>query len=501
MAIKFPLKMSDGTLVKTIEDLRDHFDLVSVLGYYKDGRLIKWLRNDFCDKEAVQLENLTVDSSELPKKLCDILGVPFSEISNSNLNLNDIARNTERLNHLKQFTSDETILENADSVAFSQNELTDLLQAGRKKIYLCGDHFNIPGSAGGITYVGVNKPSVKFSEEIIEGGIDFQNLCFDITNYLNDDEQFIYAFKKNLTLGVKLLRMDADAGIADAQRKLGECYYYGNGVAVDKQKAMEWFIKAANQGSKTAIEILKEESKNGDKNATEWLEKEQNKKNSEIIKLEIKKICIVTAPGIWSYTSTQFMEKRLLPSDMKKFNNGHIKIINQEISVFDPDMIVVSDGIAIHASKPETVILSLADFYCGYWIPRKSDGKAEQYVAICEYHDNYRISLYFIPDTGTIEKEVFKASWTNFSDDLQNKILHCNFFKTKNVDSHDIAVYRIFEDMKGDKSEKLDVIKSKRNDSKFVKFIDADWVRKLQDPIEQNQAVERLKDFKKRLRK
>ena len=45
MAVKFPLIMSDGTPVRTIEELREHFDLEAVLGYYSNGRLIKWLED------------------------------------------------------------------------------------------------------------------------------------------------------------------------------------------------------------------------------------------------------------------------------------------------------------------------------------------------------------------------------------------------------------------------------------------------------------------------
>lgn len=39
--IKFPLKMPDGTEARTIEDLRKHFGLKTVLSYYSNGRLVK----------------------------------------------------------------------------------------------------------------------------------------------------------------------------------------------------------------------------------------------------------------------------------------------------------------------------------------------------------------------------------------------------------------------------------------------------------------------------
>ena len=47
MAVKFPLKMADGTMVRTLEDLREHFDLTTVLSYYDNGRLVKWLENGY----------------------------------------------------------------------------------------------------------------------------------------------------------------------------------------------------------------------------------------------------------------------------------------------------------------------------------------------------------------------------------------------------------------------------------------------------------------------
>ena len=38
--IRFPLEMPDGTQVRTLQDLKEHFDLVSALEYYKSGKLL-----------------------------------------------------------------------------------------------------------------------------------------------------------------------------------------------------------------------------------------------------------------------------------------------------------------------------------------------------------------------------------------------------------------------------------------------------------------------------
>lgn len=43
--IKFALTMKDGTKVRTLNELREHFDLERVIGYFLDGRLQKWLED------------------------------------------------------------------------------------------------------------------------------------------------------------------------------------------------------------------------------------------------------------------------------------------------------------------------------------------------------------------------------------------------------------------------------------------------------------------------
>ena len=79
MAVKIPLKMSDGTPVRTIEELREHFNLADVLGYYSNGRLIKWLTDWYYDEEAKKVKALYSTSGVFHKNLCGIFGVDYSK--------------------------------------------------------------------------------------------------------------------------------------------------------------------------------------------------------------------------------------------------------------------------------------------------------------------------------------------------------------------------------------------------------------------------------------
>ena len=56
----------------------------------------------------------------------------------------------------------------------------------------------------------------------------------------------------------------AKAGDAEAQYKLGDCYYWGEeGVVEDKVEAVKWYRKAAEQGNVNAKKALEHISANG----------------------------------------------------------------------------------------------------------------------------------------------------------------------------------------------------------------------------------------------
>ena len=51
---------------------------------------------------------------------------------------------------------------------------------------------------------------------------------------------------------VKWYRLAADQGDAEAQWMLGDCYYFGTGIREDKQEAVKWYRLAAGQGNAEA---------------------------------------------------------------------------------------------------------------------------------------------------------------------------------------------------------------------------------------------------------
>mgnify|MGYP001768949990 FL=1 len=55
--------------------------------------------------------------------------------------------------------------------------------------------------------------------------------------------------EQNYNKAMKCFMDAAELGHGDAQHKLGDCYYEGKGVEENPEKAIEWYEKAAEQGN------------------------------------------------------------------------------------------------------------------------------------------------------------------------------------------------------------------------------------------------------------
>ena len=142
--VKIPLVMKNGEKAKDMESLRENFDVETVVGYFLDGKLSKWLNDRYYEEEAEAIAQLERDDPHLASKLCNIFGVEYT--GGDAIDTEEIIRQKERLAHLRQLTDDEEILRHIDRVAFDQEELAELYDRGVETIYLCEGNFKIPKS-------------------------------------------------------------------------------------------------------------------------------------------------------------------------------------------------------------------------------------------------------------------------------------------------------------------------------------------------------------------
>lgn len=213
--VKFPLEMANGVHVRTIEELKDNFEINKVVGYFLEGKLQTWLTDRYYDEEAEQIGELRTDDPEITKKISEIFEIEYVEAEE--VDVDKIASDNERIAKIKQFTDDEDIIKNFDKVAFTQEELADLYDAGMQTIYLCEGEFKIPKAKQELNYIvfggaKTNLPEKKQEEpkielpkecveiiskleEIIKTTREPQVYADSVSTYVEDDEDWEYNFK------------------------------------------------------------------------------------------------------------------------------------------------------------------------------------------------------------------------------------------------------------------------------------------------------------------
>ena len=178
--IKFALEMADGAKVRgNIDELREHFDIESVVRYFLSGKLIEWLDDRYYESEAEALEQIDKDSPDFRNQLCEALGVEYK--ADDDLDVASLERLNEKRAILRQMTDDEEIIKNANKTALTQEDLADLLDMGEDLIYLCGEEFTIPARVKNKKYIGVLRAPqitirVNSQDDLNEKGILFENV-------------------------------------------------------------------------------------------------------------------------------------------------------------------------------------------------------------------------------------------------------------------------------------------------------------------------------------
>lgn len=179
--IRFPLEMENGVEVRSMEELRDNFSISRVLSYLKNGKLEVWLRDRFETDIAEKIGQLDLQAEELARNQCEIFDISFDEETEDEMKKS--AARAERILLLRKYTDDEEFEEVIDSVAFNQDELYDLLDEEVCTIYLCGEKFSIPLAKEGVSYIGINQPTVVIDSKVevdwVKKNISVDNVVFD----------------------------------------------------------------------------------------------------------------------------------------------------------------------------------------------------------------------------------------------------------------------------------------------------------------------------------
>ncbi len=163
--IRFGLNMPEKQNIRTMEELKQYFDLKAVLEYYFNNKLTEWLNDRGYASIAEQLNALDREKDDFEENVCKIFGEQYKAESAGAVTAEDVEALVDRKEEIRKYTDDVNILENAGNVAFNQAELNALVKDDNSKtVYLLGKEFTLTAKYKNKIYVGLNNPTVKFAD-------------------------------------------------------------------------------------------------------------------------------------------------------------------------------------------------------------------------------------------------------------------------------------------------------------------------------------------------
>ena len=187
--------MKDGIKVRTLEELRSHFDAEKVLLYYREGKLLSWLSDRHYDEYIAEFKKIRNTDNPLPE-ICRVLDI--KDVDTEYIDVGKIEQKNKKILKVKEYTDRKEVLDNIDLVAVNQKEFEALVKAEEKVIYLCGSQFVCPLSVENVTIEGIDNPKIVINTtEIIDfekKNVMLRNLIFDVyqasslfNNWLSDE--------------------------------------------------------------------------------------------------------------------------------------------------------------------------------------------------------------------------------------------------------------------------------------------------------------------------
>ncbi len=177
--IKFPLVMKNGAEARDIEGLRKNFDIGLAAEYFSNGKLERWLENNYYDDILEAVRELDSSGQDFGRELAEALGVRWEDAGE--VDLQAVMKRTGLKEQLKPYVSEEQ-LEEMEHIADTQAEFERLAKGGCGRVYLFGEGFRIPEWMENIECIGINRPVVsletKSREEFKKKNIKLREVAF-----------------------------------------------------------------------------------------------------------------------------------------------------------------------------------------------------------------------------------------------------------------------------------------------------------------------------------
>ena len=261
--------------IQTLQELRDNFNLLEVLLYYKNGRLAKWLEQvgETEYQKAVEQLDITQEDMILNNQLRKILGIQDSSATDFELagrfskegNKTEAVkwyRNAAEQGHADAQYKLGVCYNTGDGIAQNKTEAVKWYRKAAEQGHADAQYnfwthhlFDSRVKKDWTHHLfdsrvekDKNKAIEYFNAAAKQGHADAQYelaQCYqDGEGVSKDQAEAVKWFTKAL----ESYRNAAEQGNADAQYRLGECYQYGYGVSQNEREALKWYVQAAKQG-------------------------------------------------------------------------------------------------------------------------------------------------------------------------------------------------------------------------------------------------------------
>ena len=136
--IKFNL-IVDGVRCRNIEDIKNNFNVLDLIEYLKNGKLLRWAQVRNLDELSIQIENININSKddlEIAKQLCEIFEIDCDE----NDLKNELNQRIEQLNDKSIIKNLNRFLKDIDNRI---QELEKNCSSNDKKVYKEKEHLEV----------------------------------------------------------------------------------------------------------------------------------------------------------------------------------------------------------------------------------------------------------------------------------------------------------------------------------------------------------------------
>ena len=181
--IKFPLVMKNGAAVRSIGELRENFDMESVVEHFATGKLMQWLESNYYDDALNSIQELTGEEKDFGERMAKSLGVAWD--NTTEINFTRVLKETKLKEQIKPYVSEEKMSE-ITYIADTQDEMEHLARKGCTPIYLFGKQFMIQDWMEEVECIGINNPLVSIQSESKE---EFRKKKIKLSNVIFPDDE------------------------------------------------------------------------------------------------------------------------------------------------------------------------------------------------------------------------------------------------------------------------------------------------------------------------